>query len=144
MSFIQVQQSLFTHRKTLRLARLLGEDRHTTIGRLIALWLWCLDHAPDGLLAADIDDETLADVMGWSEELGDPFDLVDALQRAGFLAYAEDGSEVKGVERWRVVGWADLCAHHALPDNGSANAPQDRAQVERAGDAAGDAADEED
>ncbi|MGH2504274.1 MAG: hypothetical protein ACRDID_17340 [Ktedonobacterales bacterium] len=122
MAYIQVQQSVLTHRKTLRLARLLGEDRHTTIGRLIALWLWCLDHAPDGVLAADIDDGTLADVMGWSEQLGDPLDLVDALQVAGFLAYAE----VRGVERWRVVGWADLRPHHALPDNESADAPQDR------------------
>lgn len=36
--FIQVQQSLVTHRKTLRLARLLSLDRYAVIGRLVALW----------------------------------------------------------------------------------------------------------
>ncbi|HZC07956.1 MAG TPA: hypothetical protein VE338_20130 [Ktedonobacterales bacterium] len=82
MSFIQVQQSLVTHRKTLRLARLLGIDRYAVIGRLVALWSWCLDNALDGVFGDDIDAELLADVMGWE---GKPAKLVSGLMTAGFL-----------------------------------------------------------
>jgi hypothetical protein len=123
MSFIQVQQSLLSHRKTLRLARLLNVDRYAAMGRLIALWLWCLDNSPDGVLGDDVDDKMLADVMGWRANMGDPEDLVDALYGAGFIALAEDEAD----ERWHLVGWDDLLAHSALPD----------------GEAAGKSADEE-
>ena len=115
MAFIQVQQSLVSHRKTLRLARLMGVDRHAAMGRLVALWLWCLDNAPDGVLSDDVDDKMLADVMGWTEEMGEPFDLVEALHTAGFIAFAEAG------ERWRLVGWDDLIARVAAPDDESAD-----------------------
>ena len=81
MAFIQVQQSLVTHRKTLRLARLLGENRYAVVGRLVALWTWCLDNAPDH----DIDADVLADVMGWVEQQGKPAELFEALITAGFI-----------------------------------------------------------
>src|SRR5487761_1995004 len=90
--FIQVQQSLVTHRKTLRLARLLGLDRYAVIGRLVALWAWCLDNALGGSLGDDIDAEVLADVMGWSATMGKPSDLLEALLTVGFLEVnARDG-----------------------------------------------------
>ena len=83
--FIQVQQSLVTHRKTLRLARLLSLDRYAVIGRLVALWAWCLDNALDGALSDDIDADVLADVMGFDASMGKPAELLDALLIAGFL-----------------------------------------------------------
>jgi hypothetical protein len=87
-TFIQVHQSLVTHRKTLRLARLLNLDRYAVIGRLVALWTWCLDNTPGGrlgVLGDDIDAETLAEVMGWSAEMGTPDELLDSLILVGFL-----------------------------------------------------------
>ncbi len=82
MSFVQVHQSLVTHRKTLRLARLLSMDRYATVGRLVALWAWSLDNALDGVFGDDIDAEVVADVMGWEDK---PAELLEALITAGFL-----------------------------------------------------------
>lgn len=85
MSFFHVQQSLITDRKTLRLARLLGIDRYAIVGRLVALWSWCLDNAPDGRLTDDVDAEMLAEVMGWDASFGEPSKLLEGLLEAGFL-----------------------------------------------------------
>ena len=87
MTFVQVAQSLVTHRKTLRLTRLLGIDRYAVVGRLVALWSWCLDNALDGCLG-DIETDILADVMGWD---GKPADLLEGLLTAGFVELREDG-----------------------------------------------------
>jgi hypothetical protein len=62
MGFIQVDQG--TRRKTLRLARLLGEDRYTIPGRLVARWSWCLDCASSGSLAG-IEPDILVDILGY-------------------------------------------------------------------------------
>jgi hypothetical protein len=42
MGYAQVGQGVVTHRKTPRLARLLGERRYAVVGRLVALWSWGL------------------------------------------------------------------------------------------------------
>ena len=50
MSFIQAQQRLASHPKTLRLARLLGPvalDRYAVVGRLAPLWAWRHHHRRD-------------------------------------------------------------------------------------------------
>lgn len=85
MAYIEAHQSLLTHRKTLRLGRLLGMDRFCVVGRLLALWCWALDNAPDGFVEI-ADSDILADVMGWE---GEPAALCDALVQAGFLEVAE-------------------------------------------------------
>lgn len=82
MAWIEVHQALLTHRKTLRLARLLQLDTFAVVGRLMALWCWALDNAPDGVVDAE-DRDLLADVMGW--ESGEAHVLCDALVVAGFL-----------------------------------------------------------
>ena len=87
MGFIQVDQGVVTHRKTLRLARLLGEDRYTITGRLVALWTWCLDSAISGSLA-HIEPDILADVMGYP---GKPAELIEGLITVGFLDLGDDG-----------------------------------------------------
>lgn len=94
MAYIQVGQSVVTHRKTLRLARLLGMDRYQVVGRLVSFWSWCLDNAPRGCLK-DIESDILADVLDYRGSSGD---LVESLIAAGFLDVAEDG------ELW-VHGW---------------------------------------
>lgn len=88
MAYIEAHQSLLTHRKTLRLVRLLGIDKYGVGGRLVALWHWAIDNAPDGDLGADCAD-ILAEVMGWD---GEPERLMDALTQVGYVDRAENGA----------------------------------------------------
>src|SRR5690348_2234896 len=81
MAYIETHQALLTHRKTLRLSRLIGIDRWGVAGRLMALWSWALDNAQEGVIAHE-DSDILADVMGWD---GEPSELCHALVTAGFL-----------------------------------------------------------
>ena len=77
--YILMEQSLLTHRKTLRLARLLALDRCAVVERLVARWSWCFDNALDSVLAPDVDADMLADVMFFDASPGKPSDLLDAL-----------------------------------------------------------------
>jgi hypothetical protein len=118
MAFIPVQQSLITHRKTLRLARLLNFDRYAVVGRLVALWTWCLDNAPDGrlgVLGDDVDPDILAEVMGWSAEIeGRPDELMDTLILVGFLDVDE------GDQSLHIHDWHEWRAHSdCAPDDAS-------------------------
>lgn len=81
MAWIKSYQSLATHRKTLRLKRLLGISRAQAIGMLHLLWWWCLDNASDGDLSV-IDIEDIAEAMDWS---GDPRTIIGALTNSGLL-----------------------------------------------------------
>lgn len=81
MAWIEVHQALLTHRKTLRLARLLHLDTFAVVGRLAALWCWALDNAPDGTVDVQ-DSDILGAVMGWP---GESSELCRALVTAGFL-----------------------------------------------------------
>jgi hypothetical protein len=90
MSYVQVDQSVTTHRKTLKLARLLGESRYSVVGRLVALWSWSLDSAVSGVLK-DVDADMLAEIMGWQGQLHKPAELYDALLEAGFTELDERG-----------------------------------------------------
>lgn len=91
MSFVQVQQSLITHRKTMRLARELALPRMAVVGMLVALWSWCLDNAMTGYLGPSEDDVALflADVCYFD---GAAVLLLDALLAAGFLDREDDGA----------------------------------------------------
>lgn len=62
-----------------------GIDRYVVVGRLVALWVWCLDNAPDGRLTDDVDAEILAEVMGWDSSLGKPSKVLEGLHEVGFL-----------------------------------------------------------
>lgn len=88
MSFVQVDQGVVTHRKTLRLAWLLGESRYMVVGRLVALWSRSLDSAISGELH-DVDAEMLADITGWE---GKPAELYEGLIAVGFLDLDDDGA----------------------------------------------------
>lgn len=97
MTYIETHQSLFTHRKTLRLARLLQLDIFAIVGRLMALWCWALDNAPDGAINAN-DADILADVMGWS---GEPQTLCEALIAAGFIEYGNSDADHYLIHDWQ-------------------------------------------
>ncbi len=85
MAWIEVHQSLPSHRKTRKLARLLGFKLPggipQVVGHLVMLWLWCVDNATDGLLC-DIDAQDVADAAGWSRS---PDLFMQALGEAGYL-----------------------------------------------------------
>lgn len=60
---IRVPQNLLMQRELLHLAHATGEDKYTLVGRLIALWSWALDNAPDGVLWKH-DAEVIPEVTG--------------------------------------------------------------------------------
>lgn len=99
MAYIESHQSLPTHRKTLRLWRLLGMDRFCVVGRLMALWWWALDNAQEGYIAAS-DADILADVMGWSGEVSA---LCDALVASHFMELVK----VNGEDTFIIHDWFD-------------------------------------
>lgn len=81
MAWIQIDQALPTHRKTLRLADALDITPTHAVGLMVTLWLWSLDNAPNGLLD-DIPPRTLSRILQWD---GDSEELMNAMRGAGFL-----------------------------------------------------------
>lgn len=84
MAWIEVHQSLPTHKKTRRLARELKlntKDYAKAVGHMVMFWLWAMDNAPDGDLS-EIDIYDIADAAQWS---GDPQKFFDAMKKAGFV-----------------------------------------------------------
>ena len=82
MAWVEIHQSLPTHRKTLKLADALGIEPVVAVGHLVCLWLWALDNArPDGFLMG-ASPRTIARAAEWRK---DPVKFVDALGDAGFL-----------------------------------------------------------
>lgn len=80
MAWIEVHQSLLTHRKTLVAARFLGIPKVQLVGHMVALWLWALDNAPSGEIPDDI--ELLELAAEWNGESGL---FSTALEKAGFI-----------------------------------------------------------
>ena len=91
MAWIELHQSLTTHKKTRRLARRLGlgvpEGIPQTIGHLCLFWLWCVDGTEDGSLEG-LDAQDIADAAGWT---GKPEAFLDAMIEAEFIEKKADG-----------------------------------------------------
>ena len=81
-AWIELHQSLPSHRKTLRLQSLLKLRTPQAVGHLCLLWLWALDNAPQGDLSA-LSPRELATVCGYSPAKAQLW--LDALVEAGFL-----------------------------------------------------------
>lgn len=81
MAWLEVHQSLPTHRKTDALADLLGIRPVEVVGHVTCLWLWALDNARDGNLTAS-SPRAIARAAMWE---GDPSRFYNALVAAGFL-----------------------------------------------------------
>lgn len=92
MAWIELHQSLTTHKKTRRLARKLGlgvpEGIPQTIGHLCLFWLWCVDGTEDGSLEG-LDAQDIADAAGWT---GEPEVFLDAMVEAEFIEKKVDGT----------------------------------------------------
>ena len=93
MAWIESHQSLMSHHKTRKAARLLGVKPVHLIGHLHALWWWALDYADDGDVTR-FDAEDIADAAQWEDDAGE---LVEALTACGpgdapgFLERTDDG-----------------------------------------------------
>lgn len=85
MAWIEMHQSLWTHRKTYAMADELNIDPDLAVAKLARLWCWALDNAPDGNLAA-VKPATIARAMNWS---GDAGEMIRALIVSGFLEDTE-------------------------------------------------------
>ena len=99
MAWIEVHQSLLTHRKTVVAARTLGIPREHLVGHLVSLWLWALDNAPDGTVGEEAMVEFAA---GWRGQ--QPLNIVSfamALEQAGFLWLEGE----PGHESWSITNW---------------------------------------
>jgi hypothetical protein len=94
MTYIQVHQSLLTHRKTYRMAKLLERDPFYVVGLLIAFWAWAVDNAPNGQIFEE-DHDVLADVLHISEHngyvTGSVTKIIEVMLQTRFLDVHENG-----------------------------------------------------
>jgi hypothetical protein len=95
MAWIEIHQSLTTHRKTLELADQLNISPVQAAGHLVFFWLWALDNAPNGALDG-ISPRMIARSASWNRSV-DQF--VSSMIDAGFI------DEVEGV--LSIHNWED-------------------------------------
>lgn len=81
MAWIEVHQTLPSHRKIKALKRELKIKTPQAVGHMVMLWLWAIDNAPDGDLSS-IDPDDIAEASEWPKS-GSVF--VEAMIHAGFL-----------------------------------------------------------
>lgn len=87
MAWIELHQSVWTHKKTVMLAALVDIDEIYAAAHMTKLWTWALDNAPDGSLSG-LPNKVIAFGAGWK---GDADQFVDALVQAGWLDETEEG-----------------------------------------------------
>jgi hypothetical protein len=125
MLYIQVDVTLIDHPKTKKLARLLGVNRMTTVGHLVALWSWAAQYAPDGdLTNYKAEPGSLADGAQWE---GDAALFMSSLidsKIGGGCGFLED---VNG--RLMLHDWADYFGK--LIERREADAQRQREKRER-------------
>lgn len=95
MAWIELHQSVWTHRKTLMLGHALGLPPAYAAAHMMQLWCWALDNAQDGDLSG-LPAPVIAAGAGWT---GDPDQFVEAAVSVGFLD--RDG------ETLRIHDWED-------------------------------------
>ena len=80
MSWIESNQELARHPKSIKAARALGVSVPAVVGHLHFLWWWCLEYAQDGDLSK-FDGSDIADAAGWEGDSAELF--VTALINCG-------------------------------------------------------------
>lgn len=90
LMWIQLKQSVFTHRKTVAVAEALDMEEVHVVGHLGALWTWALDNASDdGVIDASV--RTIEKAAYWGGARGA---FVAALVEAGYLHVVDGGYSV--------------------------------------------------
>ena len=87
MAWIELHQSVWTHRKTYTLADALAIPPIYAVAHLAALWCWCLDNAPSGRL--NNDSKMLARASYYR---GSPENYLAALMLAGYVSRIDDNT----------------------------------------------------
>ncbi len=95
MAYVELHQALFDHRKTIIAAELLNMQEVHLVGHLSALWCWCLDNCPDGILP-----DSHRVIARGARYTDTPSVLVDALIAAGFIEYTDTGLRVHDWENY--------------------------------------------
>lgn len=112
MAWIESNQGIKDHPKTLLLASRMGWDVYTTIGRLHVFWWWCLEYAPTGDLRK-FNDAVLAGSVGLNASEGSLF--VNAMVEACWLD--------RGRNVFRVHDWVEYAGRY-LRDSKFKNRPE--------------------
>lgn len=81
MAWIELHQSLWTHKKTILLAAILDIDEIYAAAHMAKLWTWSLDNAPEGDLS-NLPSKVIAFGAGWKD---DPDQFVAAVVDAGWI-----------------------------------------------------------
>ena len=81
MAWIELPQTLPTHRKIMKLRRILKIKTPQAVGHVAMLWLWSIDNAPDGDLSK-VDVEDIAAACEWSKSAET---FVAAMKEAGLM-----------------------------------------------------------
>ena len=81
MAWIELHQSVWTHKKTVMLAALLDIDEIYAAAHMTKLWTWALDNAQDGDLSG-LPAKVIAFGAGWK---GDADEFVSAAIQAGWI-----------------------------------------------------------
>ncbi len=87
MAWIELHQSLPTHKKTLAAADILDMAPVHFMGHITCFWLWALDNVPDGGLDG-ISPRMIARAAQWESE---PEDFINALIETGFIDQTDNG-----------------------------------------------------
>jgi hypothetical protein len=91
MAWVPVNRSVFTHRKTMKLADLLDIPEVYAVAHLTALWTWAMDNAPSGFIAGDTSARMIARA---AEFPGNAQVFLEALLESDYLVYANDAYEL--------------------------------------------------
>lgn len=86
LQWIQVDANLSTHRKSVHLAALIGDQRAWTYP--VQLWAWASQNQPDGFVRGSAAKLVVEHVSGWR---GEPGKLYESMLEAGWLDAQEDG-----------------------------------------------------
>lgn len=90
MSWIRVEQSIWTHRKTLLLAELLRIDVEKAAAKVIKLWHWAVDNCPTGDLS-NCSPALIEIATQWTGKRGA---FYQALIDAGFVDIGQHGTRL--------------------------------------------------
>lgn len=96
MAWIELHQSLWTHRKTFALADELGIDETYAAAHLARFWTWALDNVPSGDLT-NITARAIARGAGWN---GDPDKFAQSLITSGWVDATEDTETIHDWESY--------------------------------------------
>jgi hypothetical protein len=90
MAWIELHQTIWTHRKTLKLAPMLGIKEIYAAAHVVKIWTWALDNAQDGDLS-DIPRTSIAKIAEWD---GNADEFVQALINSGWIDSDENGVKI--------------------------------------------------